>query len=72
MRGIRFIDIDQLAEINNINLDSSDVIKQAVQQYSQGALNAQKATVLVLPSAILAFVGMISTCSSPLSLSMIH
>ncbi|CDH49908.1 predicted protein [Lichtheimia corymbifera JMRC:FSU:9682] len=59
MRGIRFIDIDQLAEINNIILDSSDVIKQAVQQYSQGVLNAQKATVLVLPSAILAFIGMI-------------
>lgn len=55
-------DVDQLAKINNLNLDSSDVIKQAVQQYSQGVLNAQKATVLVLPSAILAFIGMISMC----------
>lgn len=72
MRGIRFIDIDQLAEINNINLDSSDVIKQAVQQYSQGVLNAQKATVLVLPSAILAFIGMISTCSASSSLPIIY
>ncbi|ORY93544.1 hypothetical protein BCR43DRAFT_380993 [Syncephalastrum racemosum] len=50
------IDINQLAGINNINLAADSALNSQVSQFTDGKLATQKAGVLLLPAAVLAFV----------------
>ncbi|KAI9499093.1 hypothetical protein BDB00DRAFT_867161 [Zychaea mexicana] len=53
------LDIDQLAAVNNIDLSVNAKIKQVVEDYAGGTLKVQKIMVMILPSAILSFTGMV-------------
>ena len=52
------LDVDQLGKVNNVDLNANDVVKQMVENKVSGPLQAQKIMVLILPAAVLAFVGM--------------
>ncbi|KAI9255183.1 hypothetical protein BDA99DRAFT_574156 [Phascolomyces articulosus] len=53
------LDVDQLGDINGINLDAHSIVKQIVENKVAGPIKAQKIMVVILPAAILAFIGMI-------------